>query len=62
MASPDHCRNILDPSFREIGTGVSPAAVGIWATQPSTWTNDFGLLMDQSPPSNNTAAQNGCPY
>lgn len=62
MASPDHCRNILDPSFRNIGTGVSPAVVGTWATQPSTWTNDFGLLMSQNAPSNNTAAQNGCPY
>lgn len=62
MASPDHCRNILNPSFRDIGTGVTPAAVGTWATQPSTWTNDFGLLMTQNPPSSNTAAQNGCPY
>ena len=62
MASPDHCRNILDPSFRDIGTGVSPAAVGSWASQPSTWTNDFGLLMSQNPPSGNTGPQNGCPY
>lgn len=62
MASPDHCRNILDPSFRNIGTGVSPAAVGSFATQPSTWTNDFGLLMNQNPPSGNTGPQNGCPY
>jgi len=62
MASPDHCRNILDPSFRDIGTGVTAAAVGTWATQPSTWTNDFGLLMSQKAPSSNTAPQNGCPY
>lgn len=62
MASPDHCRNILDPSFRDIGTGVSAAAVGNYATQPSTWTNDFGLTMSQNAPSGNTAAQNGCPY
>jgi uncharacterized protein YkwD len=62
MASPDHCRNILDPSFRNIGTGVSPAAVGGFASQPSTWTNDFGLLMSQNPPSGNTGPQNGCPY
>jgi uncharacterized protein YkwD len=62
MASPDHCRNILDPSFRDIGTGVSDAAVGTWATQPSTWTNDFGLLMSQNAPSHNTGPQNGCPY
>jgi uncharacterized protein YkwD len=62
MASPDHCRNILDPSFRDIGTGVTDAAVGTWATQPATWTNDFGLLMTQNPPSHNTGPQSGCPY
>ncbi len=62
MRSPDHCRNILNPSFRDVGTGVSPAAAGVWATQPSTWTEDFGLLMSQSAPSRNTGPQNGCPY
>lgn len=62
MASPDHCRNILDPDFRDVGTGESPAAVGNWATQPSTWTQDFGLLMSQNPLSHNNAPQNGCPY
>ncbi len=62
MASPDHCRNILDPSFRNVGTGVTVAAVGTWATQPSTWTQDFGLTMSQNAPSGNTAPQNGCPY
>jgi uncharacterized protein YkwD len=62
LASPDHCRNILDPSFRDIGTGVTAAPVGSFATQPSTWTNDFGLVMTQSPLSHNTGPQNGCPY
>jgi uncharacterized protein YkwD len=62
MASPDHCTNILDPSFRDVGTGVTAAAVGSWATQPSTWTNDFGLLMSQNAPSHKTGPQNGCPY
>jgi uncharacterized protein YkwD len=62
MASPDHCRNILDPNFRDVGTGENPAAVGSWATQPSTWTQDFGLLMSQNAPSHNTGPQNGCPY
>lgn len=62
MASADHCRNILDPSFRDVGTGVTPAAVGTWASQPSTWTQDFGLSMGQGAPSANTAPQNGCPY
>ena len=62
MASADHCRNILDPSFRDVGTGVTPAAVGTWASRPSTWTQDFGLLMSQSPPSGKTGPQTGCPY
>lgn len=62
MASPDHCRNILDPSFRDVGTGVSPAAVGSWASQPSTWTQDFGLLMSQNALSRNSGPQSGCPY
>lgn len=62
MASPDHCRNILDPSFRDVGTGVTGAAVGSFATQPSTWTQDFGLLMSQNAPSGNSGPQNGCPY
>jgi uncharacterized protein YkwD len=62
MASPDHCRNILDPNFRDVGTGETPAAVGSWASQPSTFTQDFGLLMSQSAPSHNTGPQNGCPY
>jgi uncharacterized protein YkwD len=62
MASPDHCRNILDPNFRDVGTGESPAAVGSWASQPATFTQDFGLLMSQNAPSRNTGPQNGCPY
>lgn len=62
MASPEHCRNILDPSFRDVGTGVTEAAVGTWATQPATWTQDFGLVMSQNSPSGKTGPQNGCPY
>lgn len=62
MASPDHCRNILDPHFRDVGTGETPAAVGTWASQPSTFTQDFGLLMSQNAPSHNSGPQNGCPY
>jgi uncharacterized protein YkwD len=60
MGSPDHCRNILDPSYSYIGTGVSPhrlANIG-----PATWTQDFGLPAGQQPPSGRTGPQNGCPY
>jgi uncharacterized protein YkwD len=62
MASPDHCRNILDPSFHDVGTGETPQTVGGWATQPATWTQDFGLLMSQRAPSHNSGPQSGCPY
>jgi uncharacterized protein YkwD len=62
MASPDHCRNILDPSFRNVGTGEVPAAIGGASSDPATWTQDFGLLANQSPLSSNTRPQNGCPY
>jgi uncharacterized protein YkwD len=61
MASPDHCRNILSPTFRNVGTGVSVAGVGT-KVGDGTWTQDFGLLMKQSVPSRNTAPENGCPY
>jgi uncharacterized protein YkwD len=62
MASPDHCRNILDPSFRDIGTGETPAGLPSQQSGAATWTQDFGLLMSQSPPSGNHGPQNGCPY
>jgi uncharacterized protein YkwD len=61
MGSPEHCRNILDPTFRDLGTGASAAAVGA-SVGPGTWTVDFGLLMSQSAASNNTRPQAGCPY
>jgi uncharacterized protein YkwD len=62
MASTDHCRNILDPSFRNMGTGETPARVGTWSTEPATWTQDFGLRMSQSALSAKHGPQNGCPY
>lgn len=62
MASKDHCRNILDPHFRDVGTGESPRPVSRWASGPATWTQDFGLLMSSSPPSGNSRPANGCPY
>jgi uncharacterized protein YkwD len=62
MASPGHCQNILDPAFRNVGTGERPAAVGDWASGPATWTQDFGLKMSQSPPSSDQGPASGCPY
>jgi uncharacterized protein YkwD len=62
MASADHCRNILDPVFRDVGTGVNPRPVRGAATGPATWTLDFGLLQGQSPGSTNQRPMAGCPY
>jgi uncharacterized protein YkwD len=61
MASPDHCRNILSPSFLDVGTGVSQGSVA-GAGSPGTWTQDFGLPMGAHQPSGNTGPANGCPY
>jgi uncharacterized protein YkwD len=62
MASTDHCHNILDPTYSDVGTGVSAHPVGRFASGPSTWTQDFGLWTGHSAPSNNFGPSNGCPY
>jgi uncharacterized protein YkwD len=62
MASPDHCRNILNPSYADIGVGVNPRPVGSNVTDAATWTQDFGLWMGHAAPSSNTGPMNGCPY
>jgi uncharacterized protein YkwD len=60
--SVDHCRNMLTPTYRDVGTGVRPAPVKGWASGPSTWTEDFGLSMLASAPSQDWGPANGCPY
>ncbi len=61
MASPDHCRNILDPSFRNIGVGEAPVYVrGLPGA--ATWVTDFGRRMSQPPASNRWGPSDGCPY
>jgi hypothetical protein len=62
MASTDHCRNILDPAFRDVGTGVNPRPVRDAADGPATWTQDFGLRQGSSPPSADKGPMDGCPY
>lgn len=42
MASPPHRANILDPRFRDVGTGVSAASIPGYAPG-GTWTQDFGV-------------------
>ncbi|MDQ6834914.1 MAG: CAP domain-containing protein [Actinomycetota bacterium] len=61
MHSPDHCRNILAPTFRDVGTGVSRRGVA-GASRLGTWTQDFGLPMLAAPPSGNWGPASGCPY
>jgi uncharacterized protein YkwD len=60
MASTDHCRNILDPLFRDVGTGERDSSVGPYAG--GTWTQDFGLRLGQPAPSDNRGPMEGCPY
>ena len=62
MASPGHCENILSPTYRDVGTGINPHAVRGFASGGGTWTQDFGLGVNQSPPSRNVGPARGCPY
>jgi uncharacterized protein YkwD len=62
MASTGHCRNILSPTFREVGTGLSDRSIAGASTLGGTWTQDFGLLMDQHPVSADWGPADGCPY
>jgi uncharacterized protein YkwD len=62
MASTGHCQNILNPTYRNVGTGINPHPVKSWATGPGTWTQDFALGMHQSAPSGNFSPMDGCPY
>ena len=60
MASPGHCRNILSPSFADIGVGLNPNPVGSGVGDAATWTEDFGLWMGHAAPSTNTGPMNSC--
>jgi uncharacterized protein YkwD len=60
MGSPGHCRNILTPSFLDVGVGVSSRGVG--RVRGATWTQDFGLPMSRHAPSGNWGPAGGCPY
>jgi uncharacterized protein YkwD len=62
MASTGHCQNILNPAYRNVGTGVSARAVSGFATGPGTWTQDFALGMHSTPASNNFGPADRCPY
>jgi hypothetical protein len=62
MASQEHCQNLLEPDFANMGTGETPAPVGNYAGTPATWTQDFGTVMNAPSPSHNYGPMNGCPY
>ncbi|MFZ1995393.1 MAG: CAP domain-containing protein [Solirubrobacteraceae bacterium] len=62
MASKGHCQNILNPVYRYVGTGVSDSSISGYSTLAGTWTQDFGLLMGQHPPSGTWGPAEGCPY
>jgi len=62
MASKGHCQNLLNPQYRDVGTGVSDNSIAGHSTLAGTWTQDFGLLMGQHAPSGNWAPAEGCPY
>jgi len=60
MNSPGHCANILDPAYREVGTGVSARRIPRASTELGTWTQDFGRLMGQPALSANDGPANAC--
>ena len=62
MASTGHCQNILNPIYREVGTGVSDHLIGGFSSSAGTWTQDFGLLMGQRVASGNWVPAERCPY
>jgi uncharacterized protein YkwD len=62
MGDPAHCDVILDPIYRNVGTGVDAHAVaGSWR-KGATFTEDYGLSMGQSPASGNWGPADRCPY
>ena len=62
MASAGHCENILNPTYRSVGTGINRHPVAGYASGPATWTQDFGLAMGRPAPSRNWGPAHGCPY
>ena len=62
MRSTGHCQNILNPMFREMGTGVVDASAMGRAGRQGTWTIDFGLWMGQRQASQNWGPAERCPY
>lgn len=62
LASPDHCRILLSPTYRDIGIGVDRRPVRGFANRPGTWTADLALPAGAGSPSGNWGPAGGCPY
>lgn len=62
LASTDHCRILLSPTYRDIGIGVDRRPVRGYANRPGTWTADLALPADRRSLSGNWRAADGCPY
>ena len=60
MASPGHCANILDPLYREVGTGIVNRMIRGSSNIDGTWTQDFGRLMGQRALSGNFGPARAC--
>lgn len=61
MRSTGHCQNILNPTYRDVGTGVNPSGVRGYGSV-GTWTQDFALPSGQGAPSGNWGPAHACPY
>ena len=62
MASSGHCQNILNPTYRFIGTGVDGRSITGNGHHAGTWTNDFALPMGGRPASENWGPAGACPH
>jgi uncharacterized protein YkwD len=57
MQSEGHCHGILAPDVADLGIGLFvPGRDG------PTWTQNFGLVQGATPPSQDVAPRDGCPY
>ena len=60
MRSRGHCRNILAPTFADLGVGVSQRGIGDAGS--GTWSQDFGLRVGTRAPSGDWRPADRCPY
>jgi uncharacterized protein YkwD len=61
MKSEGHCHNVLNPSFTELGVGVTALAATL-SRSLGTWTQNFGRPRGTRAPGSDEAPSQGCPY